>query len=467
MGTANPGPADTTVAPGTPVPGATTPAAAPPAGGTATGMTPTLPVTGDDDIAFVDEGDPGTVIVTDMGPEQPLPEDQLVEGTVCNSEDVTFTKVIPTVMLVLDRSTSMFARDLPMGNGSSPTPWGSYADRWEALRAAVQLIKPFAADIQLSSLTYTGFSNESDGACPALQGAEIVPALNNFAAVEGMLPESLEAFPLNASGVSVGTETPTGEALQAALEVLSATETEGPKYLVLITDGLPDTCAGRPELINKGDWCSHDPAYGVVQSAYTNGIKTYVIGIGFEVGDTTGSAAASDHFLNGLAHAGQGLEVAPNPMEGDQPSNLHCIQQESLTARGVAPENDFYTNWRMYAAATYGEDGMTYADKLYLQPDDATLGPELAKVVAGVRSCSFEMDDTVVRAQAGKGAVRIETPDGVKTDLVYDDPNGWTLDPANDYTVVVQGTACEEVQTKSEIGVKIQFPCEIRIPRVR
>jgi hypothetical protein len=147
--------------------------------------------------------------------------------------------------------------------------------------------------------------------------------------------------------------------------------------------------------------------------------------------------------------------------------DLHCIKQEAEIARGETVANDFYENWRPYAAATYGEDGMAYEEKLYLAPDDATLGPELSKVVAGVRSCSFEMDDNIARAQAGKGAVRLETPDGEPSNLVYEDPNGWTLDAANDYTVVIQGTACEEVQTKAEIGVKIQFPCEVRLPRVR
>jgi hypothetical protein len=417
-------------------------------------------------VGFIEEMD-GPIIVDTAEPASSVPpEDQIVSGTVCNSQEVSFEKVIPTVMLVMDRSTSMFASNIP--NGSSPTPWGSYNDRWEALRAAVALLEPYAADIQLSGTTYTGFMNEADGECPVLQGVDVAPALNNFAQVQSLLPASAEAFPLTATGNHAGTETPTAEGLEAAVTALSAVEAEGPKYIVLITDGLPDVCTGRPELVNKGPWCAHDPAYGVVQEAFAAGIKTFVIGIGnFESAD---EQAASDHFLNGLAHAGQGLELAPNPPQdanSTQPRDLHCIQQESRIARGVEPANDFYENWRDYAAATYGADGLTYTEKLYLEPDDSTLGPQLAEVIQGVRSCSFEMDDAVVRAQASKGAVRLEFSDGTFQDLVYEDADGWTLDPENDYTVVVQGQACTDVQTLSELGIKIQFPCEVRVPRVR
>lgn len=448
-----PGTGGTTTPTATPTGSATAPAT----GGTGTGTTTAPPATTGENPVFVDEGGSGPVLTSDGPAEQPKPEDQLVDGMVCNSQDVTFTKTIPTVMLVLDRSTSMFASNL--ANGSSPTPWGSFPDRWEALRAAVGALEPFSQDVQFAGVTYTGYMSESNGACPEMEGTDIVPALGNIAAIQALLPASADALPPAAS------ETPTAEGIEAALAILQGVTTEGPKYLVLVTDGLPDLCAGRPALINKGPWCAHDPAYAVVQNAFMNGITTYVIGIG-DFKDAN-EQEASEYFLNGLAHAGQGLPVAPNPLEGTQLKDLHCIQQESEIARGVTPANDFYENWRPYAAATYGEDGMEYTEKLYLEPDDATLGPKLAEVVAGVRSCSFEMDDTVVRAQAGKGAVRLETADGVKTDLVYDDPNGWALDAANDYTVVIQGTACESVKTQAEIGVKIQFPCEIRVPRVR
>src|SRR5690606_9063918 len=146
--------------------------------------------------------------------------------------------------------------------------------------------------------------------------------------------------------------------------------------------------------------------------AYAAGVTTYVIGI-IGAGQPNEEAAA-DYFLNGIAHAGQGLELEP-PL-----NDLHCIQQESTYDRGAEPDHDFYQNWRPWAAATYGVDGYTYEDTLYFSPNDGdALGVQLASVVASARSCSFEMDEAVVRAQADKGAVRVTLTDGSSRDLVY------------------------------------------------
>ncbi len=355
--------------------------------------------------------------------------------------------MIPTVMLVLDRSTSMFKSSLP--NGGFSGTFGTFEDRWEGLRAAVGGLEPYSKDVQFGALTYTGYQN---GTCPELQGGDIPIATNNFADILALLPANTEAIPDKAS------ETPTAESMQAGIDALLAVEAEGPKYLVLITDGLPDMCAGNPELINKGPWCSHDPAFAVAQAAFAQGIKTYVIGMLGNPSDEN-EAAAGEYFLNGIAHAGQGLELEP-PTE-----DLHCIQQESTIARDMMPGNDFYTDWRPWAAATYGEDGYTYAEDLYFAIDDGdALGAQLGSVVATTRSCSFEMDDAVVRAQAGLGGVQLEAPDGTLTTLTYDDANGWALDPTNDYTVVIQGTSCDGIKADAVKNVKIQFPAKCACP---
>jgi hypothetical protein len=247
--------------------------------------------------------------------------------------------------------------------------------------------------------------------------------------------------------------------MQMALDALLAVEEDGPKYMVLVTDGLPEHCAGNPELLDKGDWCGHDPAFAVVQEAYLAGVTTYVIGILGGSNDSENSAG--DYFLNGIAHAGQGLELQP-PTD-----NLHCIQQESRIARDAEPDNDFYENWRPWAAATYGEDGYTYAEDLYFAPADADLGPQLAQVVQATRSCEFEMDDAVIREQASKGIVRFEYADGSYEDLSFQGADGWDLSADNDYTVVVGGAACTAIQTDAVANVRIEFPCETRVARVR
>lgn len=441
--------------PGNPAPGAETPAPgvapgdpAQPATSGVTPGTPANPPPGNTE-TFIEE-EPGSLI--GQTPPPAVSDGQLVAGEVCNSLDVGFQKVIPTVMLVLDRSTSMFKSSLPNG-GYSGGSFGSFEDRWEGLRAAVAGLEPFSKDVQFGAITYTGYQN---GTCPELQGADIQVATDNFADILALLPPNTEAIPDKAS------ETPTAESMQAALDALLALESDGPKYLVLITDGLPDMCAGNPELINKGVWCSHDPAFAVAQAAYAQGITTYVIGLLGTPNDAN-EAAAGDYFLNGIAHAGQGLELEPYPED-----NLHCIQQESTIARGMTPANDFYQDWRTWAAATYAEDGFSYAEKLYFAPEDGdALGTQLGTVVATTRSCSFEMDTAVVVAQANKGAVRLNFQDDTFQDLVYGDPNGWAMAPDNDFTVVIQGTSCDLIRGETVKNVKIEFPCEVRVPRIR
>lgn len=397
--------------------------------------------------AFVEEGD--SLIVTEA-PEEETPEGQLVDGKVCSSQEVAFEKTVTTVMLLMDRSTSMFASNLPNGRSEA---FGMFEDRWEALRAAVRSLEVYSDEVQFGAATYTGFKpGIGDESCPAMQGLDLQVGTGNFEEILALIPESAEAIPETES------ETPTANAMEAALEVLMAVETVGPKYLVLITDGLPDYC--HAELFDKGDWCNHDPAFGVTQNAYANGIVTHVVGI---IGGGNGQEdEAGDYFLNGIAHAGLGLDLQP-PTD-----NLHCIQQESLHAREEEPENGFYENWRPWAAATYGEDGYTYAEQLYFNPTDgAALGEQLGQVVQATRSCEFEMDEAVVRAQASKGVVRFEFPDGSYEDLAFQGADGWDLAADNDYTVVVAGEACTQVQTDAVSNVKIQFPCETRVARVR
>src|SRR5690606_20579037 len=125
-------------------------------------------------------------------------------------------------------------------------------------------------------------------------------------------------------------------------------------------------------------------------------------------------------------------------------------------------------NYRDTAMATYGADTLEYESELYFNPADlAELQQQLTEIIAGVRTCDYEMDTGVVAAQANKGAVRLTFADGTFQDLVYGDPNGWALSAANDYTVTVQGTACDKILADQVSGLQIEFPCEVRVPRIR
>src|SRR5690606_23607575 len=72
-------------------------------------------------------------------------------------------------------------------------------------------------------------------------------------------------------------ETPTGEAIRAVIPVLDSDRAPGPKFLLLVTDGEPDTCA------TPDPQCGQDESIAAVQEAYEKNIKTFVVGVG-EIG---------------------------------------------------------------------------------------------------------------------------------------------------------------------------------------
>jgi hypothetical protein len=332
----------------------------------------------------------------------------------------------------------MFASNLPNGGSG---PFGTSPDRWEAMRAAVKELRPFATDVIFALTTYTSF-NMTGKTCPDMPQLGTVAmgklGVDAFDALLKAIPASKDALPASKS------ETPTGAAIKAGAEALLKFNVAGPKYLLVITDGDPDTCK------NFDPQCGQDLAIGAAQAAFTSGVKTFVVGLSEDVDDT---------FLNDLAHAGQGQEVVPVAS-----NDLFCIQGEPK--EGTTVGNDFFNNWRANANGTYGADGMKYKEELFFKPKDVgTFSTQVKQVVNGVRSCEFKMDTAVKRDAAGKGGVRLETKAGAM-DLKFGDPNGWALSTENDFTVVFNGTACEALKNDAEPHVKIEFPCEIRVPIV-
>src|SRR5690606_8393564 len=150
-----------------------------------------------------------------------------------------FESVTSTVLVLVDRSSSMF--DIPLA---------PYANRWEPLKEA--LVGPDGAitnlqgGIRFGFAAYTHQSQNGVGACPLFDTTSI--ALNNFDAIKAEY-DSVSSDPIDPSAPLVGGinptkgETPTGAAIQAAAAQLAAFPEFGPKFILLVTDGEPDTCA--------------------------------------------------------------------------------------------------------------------------------------------------------------------------------------------------------------------------------
>jgi hypothetical protein len=242
----------------------------------------------------------------------------------CPLLDVILVPQTPTMVLLVDQSLSM---DEDFGG----------ATRWNVITNVLinpdtGIVPQFAAAMRLGLTLYTSIDGNTTGnECPML--TEVAPALDNAAAIESVMSMS----------VPVG-ETPTGESLDAVWQQLDALDVPGRKYIVLATDGEPDTCGvpnpqeGQPESL------------AAAQAAFAAGIETFVISVGGDV---------SEMHLQEMANAGQGVQM------GD-------------------PNAPFY-----------------------LALDQAALVDAFGDILAGVRSCQLDLMTELTDADAASCSVEV------------------------------------------------------------
>lgn len=194
-------------------------------------------------------------------------------GDGCADVHVTFEQQIPTVVLLIDQSGSM-TEDFSGGT------------RWSVLRQTLTdpqsgLIANLEDVVRFGLALYTSDGGFSGGTCPQL--AQVQTSLGNYAQIKSVYDSA-----------GPGGDTPTGESINAVAQQLAALDVEGPKIIVLATDGEPDTCAvpnpqnGQPEAI------------AAAQAAYGAGVQTFIISVGADVGI---------QHLQDMANAGAGLAV--------------------------------------------------------------------------------------------------------------------------------------------------------------
>jgi hypothetical protein len=260
------------------------------------------------------------------------------QGGACAEAQVEFEQQIPTVVLLVDQSGSMTA-----GFGGMT--------RWQAVSAALLdastgVVPKLQQSVRFGMTLYTSKDGFKGGTCPMLK--EVAPALDNLPAMSQLYAANK---PIE--------DTPTGESLMPVADALAAYPEPGPKVIVLVTDGEPDTCAVP------------DPQNGQAQAiagaeyAFGKGIEVYIISVGNEVGK---------QHQQQMANAGVGL-----PPSG--PMN--------------AP---------------------------YYQADNpAQLVSHFETIINGVRPCAFTLKGSVDPAHAGEGQVLLDgkplaygDPDGWK-----------------------------------------------------
>jgi hypothetical protein len=287
-------------------------------------------------------------------------------------------------MLLIDQSQSMTER------------FGA-STRWDVLRDAIVdpengLLAWLDSSSSIGLMLYSSVNGFAEGgACPLLEQVDI--AFGNASAIRAAYLAQAPRF---------RGDTPTGDSIDQAVLALNAVPGSA-KYILLVTDGQPDTCA-EPNPQN-----GIDEAILAAQNAYTQGIRVYTVGVSPEI--ARGS-------LQSMANAGMGKD--PRLIFGTDPD-----AEEPLSA----------------------------------STESRALAEQLKGIIGDARTCNVDLGQQLGPTRAFDGTLEL---DG--TVLRFGDINGWTF--VDDDTVQIHGAACDRILGQGE-RLEIHFPCVERFASPR
>ncbi len=276
------------------------------------------------------------------------------DSGVCAENKLKLGKVVPTVVIIVDQSGIMTSR---MSNQDN-------TQRWDAVRNALMdptngVVKRLENEVIFGLALYTGIKNPKQ--CPLVTTPTF--KLGNHADIKAFYDA---AKPQD--------DTPTGESFRQIVGLDAAGNavpggfalmpTQGPKIVILATDGDPDSCA-NPD--SNGTQPPKDLSYAALADGFKRGIPTYVIAVSNEV---------SNDVKRQLANAGAGI---PAP----------------------------------YTAGN---------TKFYDSNNTNDLVTAFQQIIGTVRTCNFTLNGKVIEGQESKGKVTLNGKP-----LGYNDPNGWKL----------------------------------------
>ena len=357
-------------------------------------------------------------------------------GGACQTGGADFVPKVPTVMLLVDRSGTMF---INQGN-----PWGTLRD------GVLPVTKDLNDQVRFGFMAITG--EQTAGMCPLID--EVAPADKNY--------EAVAAKYMSLTAPTKG-ESPGMLGLQRAYDVLSADMTPGDKYVLFVTDGEQDYCGDGNAL------CPTDSVVYWLQKLKALNVTTMIFGL-----PSTGDQTTYGAILQSFANAGAGLPVAPVVTATQTVKDIHdqCFYGGDTNAKGWQAE--FMTAAKVDDAATTDiDESQTLgnytkvggAAKVYKpDPTDQTaLATEFRKVLAGVKSCTFDIggDIKVIQTLLDEAHVYIE---GVEVPLDMTGTNGWHMPTEQQIELV--GDACTAWRMPEKNKITWDFPCKILVPVV-
>lgn len=374
-------------------------------------------------------GDAGSGTLGGTGGANPTGGAGGTDPGICQDLEADSTPQIPTVELVVDTSSSMWQTEPP----AWPLLYAALMDPTNGVVAALE------SKIRFGFASYKGFkaSSETDPACATMTTVD--PALDNHDAIDAVYQQVSSTWdPVS----KPKWETPTDYAINYAATILTNYDPmpPGKKYILLVTDGNPNTCqVTDPQ-------CGQDLAIKAAQDAYAAGIGLFVLGVGDIVaqpdnGCPTAARCGLLH-LQDLANAGVGAGVHPTPGcddwhdSGCTFTHEQCNQDQTLKATYTPDAPDVGTPYTVDTSSTNAT---------------TKLVETLSGLLTDTAACTVDMDAVV----QGDPALGVVTLGG--TTLAYGDADGWKLED-NHYSVTLQGAACRTFEAGAKLDIK--FPCD-------
>jgi hypothetical protein len=356
-------------------------------------------------------------------------------GDACQSGGVDFVPKVPTVLLMVDRSGTMF---INQGN-----PWGTLRD------GVLPVVSDLNDKVRFGFMAITGEA----GMCPLVD--EVAPADANYEAVQ----QKYMSLVAPTKG-----ESPGMLGLQRAYEMLSTDPTPGDKFIVFVTDGEQDYCGDGNAL------CPTDSVVYWLQKLKALGVTTTVFGL-----PSSGDPVAYGNILQAFANAGAGQPVAPAVAATQTQLDIfnQCFYGGDANAAGWKleyaaaehPVDDPATtavNESQVPLGVYAAVGGT-APVYKPDPNDPlALAEEFRKVLSGVKSCTFDLggEIKVIQKLLSLAHVYIE---GVEVPLDLTMTNGWHMPTPTQIELV--GAACDSWRTPEVNKIVWDFPCDIIEPK--
>ncbi len=384
------------------------------------------------------------------------PTDASVEA--CQQFSLQFTPRIPLVYVLVDSSGSMFDKTTSADGGQS--------DTWAPLRTAtLNVIQSLQGQVDFgfgdygsngSASTYTA-ADYSAHMCGLLNNVPIAP--NNYSAINTLYTSlgDMQPYQKTNTPATIALGQAANYLTQAAASVADAgagTTMAGGMYVLWVTDGETDFCDDGSPL------CPADAVTGEVQTLYSQGITTFVLGL------PSDQSTISPQVLQGLANAGVGMPVlAPPSNPGQPPASPLTISQQCQGEGGwaaIVKADNIATGSSIgtYSTATTVTNAPLFSPSA---ADEASLETAIATALKTVKSCSFDLQGQIMvdLTMADLGTVSI---DGTALNYVASADgggNGWTMSTPTELDLV--GTACTTWQTTGK-NIAGSFPCQVIHP---